>query len=121
MNLPVINLEQARFECTFGRGCEGICCRDGRPMVYPDEAANIDANLEKFLPELRPQARSLVAKRGISKPPPEKRTAHDARGRRLVRVLQQRLRAASRRRGRRRQVSVQAVGLRCFSNRPGPS
>src|SRR5947209_2165626 len=63
-NLPVINLAEARFECTFGRGCEGICCRNGRPMFYPDEMERIDAHLYKFLPELRPAARELVEQQG---------------------------------------------------------
>jgi hypothetical protein len=62
--LPVINLNEAKFECIFGRGCEGICCRQGRPGVEPEEAERIDANLEKFLPHLRPEARELLEKHG---------------------------------------------------------
>jgi Fe-S-cluster containining protein len=61
---PIVNLEQARFECVFGRGCDGICCRNGRPPVYRDEADRIDANLDKILPALRPEARANVEKRG---------------------------------------------------------
>jgi hypothetical protein len=56
----VVNAEQATFECIFGRGCDGICCRNGRPPVYADEAARIEANLAAFLPELRPAARRVV-------------------------------------------------------------
>lgn len=64
VNLPVINLAEAKFECTFGRGCEGICCRNGRPMFYPEEVERIDAHLARFLPELRPAARKLVEQQG---------------------------------------------------------
>ncbi len=63
-SLPVVNLSQATYECIFGRGCDGICCQNGRPPVYPDEAERIDANLEKFLPHLRPEAQQLLEKQG---------------------------------------------------------
>lgn len=63
-SLPVINLHEAKFECVFGRGCDGICCQNGRPGLYSDEIERIDANLEKFLPELRPEARELVEAAG---------------------------------------------------------
>jgi hypothetical protein len=64
ISLPVLNLSEARFECIFGRGCDGICCQNGRPGVYPEETARLDANLAKFLPELRPEARQVVEKSG---------------------------------------------------------
>jgi hypothetical protein len=64
LTLPILNLAEARYECTYGRGCDGICCREGRPPVYPEEAARIDANLEKFLPLLRTEAQSVVRKKG---------------------------------------------------------
>jgi hypothetical protein len=64
IDLPVINLSEARFECIFGRGCEGVCCRNGRPPVYPDEQERLDENLDKFLPHLRPEARRVLAKSG---------------------------------------------------------
>lgn len=64
-DLPILNLKQARFECTFGRGCDGICCRNGRPPVYSEEARLIAANLPKLLPELRPEARAAVEKGGF--------------------------------------------------------
>src|SRR6478672_11457496 len=59
-SLPVVNLSKATFVCTYGRGCEGLCCQNGRPGMYPDELERIDANLEKFLPEMRPEARAAV-------------------------------------------------------------
>jgi hypothetical protein len=64
LEFPIVNVEQATFECIFGRGCDGVCCRNGRPPVYSDEASRIDANLGKFLPALRPQARAAVQKYG---------------------------------------------------------
>lgn len=66
--LPVLNLAEATFECSFGRGCDGPCCREGRPMVYPDEVERISANLEKFLPHLRPAARAVAERKGYLVP-----------------------------------------------------
>jgi hypothetical protein len=63
-SLPVINLSEARYECIYGRGCDGICCQNGRPGVYPEERARLDAHLDKFLPELRPAARALIEREG---------------------------------------------------------
>lgn len=63
-SLPVLNLNEAKFECIYGRGCDGICCQNGRPGVHPEEVAVIDANLPKFLPHLRPKARKLVEQAG---------------------------------------------------------
>ena len=63
-SLPVVNLDQAKYECIFGRGCDGICCHNGRPPVYADEQERIDANLNRILPELRPEARSVVQEKG---------------------------------------------------------
>lgn len=60
---PIVNLEQAKFECIFGNGCDGICCRNGRPPIYREEAERIDANLMKFFPAMRPEAR-VSAERG---------------------------------------------------------
>jgi Protein of unknown function (DUF3109) len=65
VDVPVVNAEQATFECIFGRGCDGICCRNGRPPVYAEEAARIEANLATFLPELRSQARRTVESAGF--------------------------------------------------------
>ena len=65
LNLPVVNLSEAKFECIYGRGCDGICCQNGRPPVYPEERERIEQNLDKFLPELRPEARQLIEKEGF--------------------------------------------------------
>ena len=64
MMLPVLNLDTATFDCTFGRGCDGVCCRNGRPPIYPDEQELLDANLSRILPALRPAARALVEAQG---------------------------------------------------------
>jgi hypothetical protein len=64
-SLPVLNLDEATFECTFGRGCDGHCCRNGRPGIYPEDRERIEANLEKFLPRMRPEARELVEEEGF--------------------------------------------------------
>lgn len=61
----MLNAESARFDCTFGRGCEGGCCRNGRPPVYEEEEAVITRNLDKFLPALRTDARALVEREGF--------------------------------------------------------
>jgi hypothetical protein len=64
-SLPVLNLAEAKFECIYGRGCDGICCQNGRPGVYPDEVERIENNLHRFLPELRPEAQQLIEKKGF--------------------------------------------------------
>jgi hypothetical protein len=64
-SLPVINLTEAKFECIYGRGCDGICCQNGRPGLYPEEYERIAANLEKFLPHLRPEARERIEADGF--------------------------------------------------------
>ena len=66
-SLPVVvaNAETATFECTFGRGCEGICCRNGRPSVGPEELARINGVLARVLPLLRPEARAVVEADGF--------------------------------------------------------
>jgi Fe-S-cluster containining protein len=63
-SLPVINLSEAKFECIFGHGCEGICCQNGRPGVYPEEVERLDAHLDKFLPHLRPEALTVLQEDG---------------------------------------------------------
>jgi hypothetical protein len=64
-SLPVVNLSQAKFECIYGRGCEGICCKNGRPGVYPEEVQRIQEHLPKLLAELTPSARQLVEEEGF--------------------------------------------------------
>src|ERR1700754_1712817 len=63
--LPVVNLADATFECVFGRGCDGVCCREGEPPVYPDEVAVIKAALPRLMPLLRTEARQLVEDGGF--------------------------------------------------------
>ena len=63
--LRVLNLEEARFECTFGRGCAGICCRNGRPPIYADDEARIAGHPDRFLALMRPEARELLLKEGF--------------------------------------------------------
>jgi hypothetical protein len=65
-DLPVVNLATATYECTFGRGCDGVCCREGRPLVYADEIARLSENLNKFLPLMRPDAAKAAASRFLS-------------------------------------------------------
>lgn len=63
-SLPILNQSEAKFECIYGRGCDGICCQNGRPLVYPEEIEGLEANLAKFLPEMRPEARAVVEAQG---------------------------------------------------------
>lgn len=63
-SLPVLNLQEAKYECIYGRGCDGICCQNGRPSIDAEERQRIDDNLERFLPLLRPEARALVERDG---------------------------------------------------------
>ena len=64
-SLPVLNLSNATYECIYGRGCDGICCQNGRPGVHPGEQQRIEENLAKLLPELRPEARELIEASGF--------------------------------------------------------
>ncbi|MGH7459436.1 MAG: DUF3109 family protein [Longimicrobiales bacterium] len=81
-NLPVLNLEEAKFECTYGRGCVGICCREGRPPVYDEEVQVIAAHLHVLLPLLRPAARQLIERKGFV-------TQRRRFGRSMLRVAEQ--------------------------------
>jgi hypothetical protein len=64
--LPVVsNASEATFDCIFGRGCEGICCKNGRPSVDPAEQAAIDSVVSRVIPHLRPEARKLVETEGF--------------------------------------------------------
>ncbi len=62
---PVINLDTARFECTFGRGCDGICCQNGRPPVDKAEEKQIAKVLRRALPLMRPKAAKMVQESGF--------------------------------------------------------
>ena len=64
-SLPIVNLAETTFECIYGRGCDGICCQNGRPPVTAQEARRIQSNLNRILPLLTPQARKLVEKEGF--------------------------------------------------------
>ena len=65
LRYPVLNLADAKFDCTFGRGCDGVCCRHGKPPVYEEEGKRLVASLERFLPELRPEAAAAIRKTGL--------------------------------------------------------
>jgi hypothetical protein len=62
--LPVLNLLEVTYECIYGRGCDGICCQNGRPPVTEEEQVRIDTNLDKFLPHLSPRARQVIEQQG---------------------------------------------------------
>lgn len=64
-NLPVLNIDEAKYECTFGRGCAGICCQNGRPGLYPEEVENLSTNFDRWLPQLRPEAQSVAMEKGF--------------------------------------------------------
>lgn len=82
LGLTIINLDEAKFECTFGRGCDGICCREGRPPVYADEVERITAHLHCFLPLMRVKARNVAKRSGFLVPRQRKH------GKRVLRVSQ---------------------------------
>jgi len=63
-SLEVDNLATARFDCVFPT-CGGVCCQNGRPPVEAGERERIGANLDKFLPHLRPTARAAIEERGF--------------------------------------------------------
>lgn len=61
-DVPIDNLDSAHFDCVFPT-CGGICCRNGRPGVEPEEATRIERNLKRFLPHLTERARKLLERR----------------------------------------------------------
>jgi hypothetical protein len=63
-SLPILNLDEAKYECIYGRGCDGICCQNGRPSIGAEERQRIDDHLDRFLPLLRPEARTVIEKDG---------------------------------------------------------
>jgi len=64
MKLRVLNLAEARYECTYGRGCDGVCCREGKPPLYPEEVKTLDVHLRRFIPLMRPEARVRLRRAG---------------------------------------------------------
>src|SRR5262249_34087083 len=64
--LAIANAESATFDCSFGRGCDGICCKNGRPSVSPAEQAVIASVLPRVLPLLRPEAQKLIEQDGFT-------------------------------------------------------
>ena len=64
--LPVItNLATATFECSYGRGCEGLCCKNSEPPVTAAEQRLLADNLLRILPHLRPEARADLQRNGF--------------------------------------------------------
>jgi hypothetical protein len=64
--LAVTNADTATFDCSFGRGCDGICCRNGRPSVSAAEQAVIESVLPRVLPLLREEARKVLETDGFT-------------------------------------------------------
>jgi Fe-S-cluster containining protein len=64
--LAVTNAETATFDCSFGRGCEGICCKNGRPSVSAEEQAVIESVMPRVLPLLREEARKVIETDGFT-------------------------------------------------------
>jgi Fe-S-cluster containining protein len=61
----VVNLADAKFECIYGRGCDGICCQNGRPPISAEDDKRIRKSLKKARPLLRPEARALLDREGF--------------------------------------------------------
>jgi hypothetical protein len=66
--LQLANAATARFECTYGRGCEGVCCSNSTPPVDPDKQSLINGILPRVLPLLRPGARAMIEEVGYIDP-----------------------------------------------------
>jgi hypothetical protein len=62
--LVVLNAGTARFECTFGRGCDGICCQRVQPPLTPEDSLQIDSLFPGILPLLRAEARKAIERIG---------------------------------------------------------
>ncbi len=65
VQLPLLNGQEATFECVYGRGCEGLCCQNGRPGLRDDELHRIREAIPKIVPMLRPAARKIVQRSGV--------------------------------------------------------
>lgn len=63
--IPLLNGDTATFDCSFGRGCEGLCCKNGRPGLGEEEQKKIQDNMHKVMPHLKPKVQELVEKSGI--------------------------------------------------------
>jgi len=63
--LPLLNAATATFECTYGRGCPGLCCTNGRPGLRDAERQRIADRLPDLLPLFSKKARRLVEKHGF--------------------------------------------------------
>ena len=83
-SLPVVvtNADTATFDCTFGRGCEGVCCKNGRPSVSAAEQKRIRSVMKRWLPLLRPEARKVIEADGFV-------SARTKLGQPMVRVAEQ--------------------------------
>ena len=64
LSLDVVNLKSATYECIYGRGCDGICCQNGRPPVPPEQAERIESVLARAMPLLSPAARKMIEAKG---------------------------------------------------------
>ncbi|HEY1186149.1 MAG TPA: DUF3109 family protein [Gemmata sp.] len=80
LSLVVSNADTATFDCSFGRGCEGICCKNGRPSVSAAEQAVMRSVLARVLPLLRPEARKVIEADGFV-------SARTKVGQQMVRVV----------------------------------
>src|SRR5438105_13988749 len=65
ISLPVVNLAEAKFDCIYGRGCEGICCQSGRPPIFKEDGERIQPHLARIRPLMRPEARALLDRAGF--------------------------------------------------------
>ena len=63
--LPVLNLHEVTFECIYGRGCDGICCQNGRPPVSAEEK---ERGLVELLEALRPGTWMIVEHPALDTP-----------------------------------------------------
>lgn len=62
--LTLLNGDTARFECLYNRGCEGSCCKNGRPPVSLEQQQRIEGSRHRWLPLLRVKARGRVEREG---------------------------------------------------------
>jgi Fe-S-cluster containining protein len=67
LTLPVVtNLATATFDCSYGRGCDGICCKNSEPPVTPAEQRLLTEKMPLILPHLRPEARADLERNGFT-------------------------------------------------------